>query len=338
MQALQSRALLSRDTQAMDQLQDFRRQRRAAQEPVADLNAFAQELHRLFVAAEREALGQELSRCDLDVPTIEGAGERYHRVLRCATTSNRAVGPVRVERSLYRRPQGEPALGPRALRAGLIEGYWTPGAAQQAPGVVARLTPQEGAALFDLLGTMTPSQSTLDRLPKARSGHWEAPRPHCEATLRHQEAIPTAAVALAVSLDGVMAPMQDGERHAKRQRARAHGQVPSGPAGYQEVGCAPVSYDDRHGVRLGPRRRARMPEATKATRKRQLTAAVMGALSQRPELRVVKVAAGALDNWSYLSDVLPVGQEVLDFSQAAEPLGAALGAAYGEGTFKYQER
>jgi len=72
MQALQSRDLLSSDTHVMDQLQDFLRQRRDAHEPVADLDAFEQELHRLFVAAEREALGQELSRFDLDVPTIGG--------------------------------------------------------------------------------------------------------------------------------------------------------------------------------------------------------------------------------------------------------------------------
>ena len=338
MQALQSRDLLSSDTHAMDQLQDFLRQRRDAHEPVADLNAFEQELHRLFVAAEREALGQELSRFDLDVPTIEVAGERYHRVLRCATTYNSAVGPVRVERSLYRYPHGDHALCPLELRAGIIEGSWTPLAAKQATWVVAHLTPKEGEELFDLLGNMTPSKSTLDRLPKALSVHWEAQRPHFEATLRQQEGLPTEAVAMAVSLDGVMAPMKDGERHAKRQRARAQGQLPSGPAGYQEVGCATVSYYDRNGVRLCTRRMARMPEANKATLKRQLTAEVMGALIQRPDLRVVKVADGASDNWSYLSEVLPVGQEVLDFYHAAEHLGAALGAAYGEGTAKYQER
>ena len=85
----------------MDQLQDFLRQRREAYEPVENLDAFEQELHRLFVAAEREALSQELSHFDLDVPSIEVEGERYDRVLRCETTYNSAVGPVRVERSLY---------------------------------------------------------------------------------------------------------------------------------------------------------------------------------------------------------------------------------------------
>ena len=86
MQALQNRDLLSSDTHAMDQLQDFLRQRRAAHEPVEELEAFEQELHRLFVAAEREALGHELARFDLNVPAIEVEGERYHRVLRCETT------------------------------------------------------------------------------------------------------------------------------------------------------------------------------------------------------------------------------------------------------------
>src|SRR6266705_7190979 len=91
MQALQNCDLLSSDTHAMDQLQDFLRQRRTAHEPVEDLNAFEQELHRLFVTAEREALSQELSRFDLDVPAVEIDGARYHRVLRCETTYTSAA-------------------------------------------------------------------------------------------------------------------------------------------------------------------------------------------------------------------------------------------------------
>jgi hypothetical protein len=338
MQALQSHDLLASDTHAMDQLQDFLRQRREAHEPVEDLSTFDQELHRLCVAAEREALSHELSRFDLDVPVIEVDGERYHRVLRCATTYTSAAGPVRVARSLSRPPQGGHAVCPLELRAGMIEGSWTPLAAKQAPWVVAHLTPQEGAELFDLLGNMTPSKSTLDRLPKALHGQWEAQRPQFEATLRLQEAIPPEAVTMAVSLDGVMAPRKDGQRHTKRAQARVQGKAPSGPAGSQEVGCATVSSYDRHGERLCTRRLARMPETNKATLKRQLTAEVMGALCQRPDLRVIKVADGAPDNWGYLGEPLPVGVEVLDFYHAAEQLGAALAAAYGEGRRTSQER
>jgi hypothetical protein len=339
MPALQSRALLSSETHAMDQLQDFLRQRREALTPVQDLATFEQELHWRFVAAEREALSQELARFDLDVPTIEVEGQRYHRVLRCETTYNSAAGPVRVERSLYRQKHGsDHAVCPLELRAGIIEGYWTPLAAKQATWVVAHLTPKEGEDLFALLGNMTPAKSTLDRLPKQLSAHWEAQRMRFEATLRHQEDIPPEAVSMAVSLDGVMAPMKDGQRHTKRAQAVAAGKSPSGPAGYQEVGCATVSYYAHAGHRLGTRRMARMPEANKRTLKRQLTAEVMEALVKRPDLRVVKLADGTPDNWSYLGATLPVGEEVLDFYHAVEHLGAALGAAYGEGTAKYQER
>src|SRR5215471_10988780 len=216
MQALQNCARLSSETHAMDQLQDFLRQRRTAHEPVEDLDAFEQQLHRLFVAAEREALSRELSHFDLDVPTVEIDGERSHGVLRCATTYTSAVGPVRVTRSLYRPPQGGHTICPLELRAGIIEGSWTPLAAKQATWVVAHLTPQEGEALFDLLGNMTPSKSTLDRLPKALHGHWEAQRPRLEATLRRQEAIPSE-VAFAgrdVQTVGDVA----SERHCLQQR------------------------------------------------------------------------------------------------------------------------
>jgi hypothetical protein len=337
MQALQNQSFLSSDSSAMDQLHDFLR-RRPATEPLEDFDQIEQELHRLFVAAEREALGRELSRFDLDVPQVEINGERYDQVLRCETTYNSAAGPVRVERSLYRHPSGGRAVCPLERNAGLIEGYWTPLAAKQARWAVAHLSPQESEDLFDMLGNMTPSKSTLDRLPKALSAHWEAHRVPFEAALREAESVPAEAVSIGVSLDGVMVPMKDGDRQGKRDQAKATGHSPSGPAGYQEVGCGTISYYDRDGERLLTRRMARMPETHKATLKDQLTAEVMGALIQRPDLRVVKLADGAADNWSYLSDILPFGEECLDFYHASEYLSKALAAAYGETTPRYRER
>lgn len=337
MQALQNQSFLSSDSSAMDQLHDFLR-RRPATEPLEDFDQIEQELHRLFVAAEREALGRELSRFDLDVPQVEINGERYDQVLRCETTYNSAAGPVRVERRLYRHPSGGRAVCPLERNAGLIEGYWTPLAAKQASWAVAHLSPQESEDLFDMLGNMTPSKSTLDRLPKALSAHWEAHRVPFEAALREAGSVPAEAVSIGVSLDGVMVPMKDGDRQGKRDQAKATGHSPSGPAGYQEVGCGTISYYDRDGERLLTRRMARMPETHKATLKDQLTAEVMGALIQRPDLRVVKLADGAADNWSYLSDILPFGEECLDFYHASEYLSKALAAAYGETTPRYRER
>ena len=63
-----------------------------------------------------------------------------------------------------------------------------------------------------------------------------------EATLRQDESVPPEAVSIGVSLDGVMAPMKDGDRQGKREQAQAKGKSPSGAAGYQEVGCGTISY------------------------------------------------------------------------------------------------
>jgi hypothetical protein len=210
----------------MDQLQDFLRRRRQAPELVEDLDPVEQEWHRLFVAAEREALGRELSRFDQNVPQIKIDGERYDQVLRCEMTYNSAAGPVRVERRLYRHPHGRRAICPLELRAGMIEGYWTLLAAKQASWAVAHLTPQESEELFDLLGHMAPSKSTLDRLVKALSSHWEEHRVPFEAPLRADDSIPPGAVSMGVSLDRVRVPMKDGDCQGKREPARAQGNPP----------------------------------------------------------------------------------------------------------------
>ena len=55
MQALQSRSFLSSDSTAMDELQDFLRRRRQSAGPADDFKQIEQELHQLFVLAEREA-------------------------------------------------------------------------------------------------------------------------------------------------------------------------------------------------------------------------------------------------------------------------------------------
>ena len=79
------------------------------------------------------------------------------------------------------------------------------------------------------------------------------------------------------------------------------------------MGGATLSFYATQGVRLGPRRLARLPEPYKGTLKKSLTAEVFSALVERPDLWVVKLADGAPDNWSSLDDTLPVGEALVDF-------------------------
>jgi hypothetical protein len=330
MPVLAQEQTLSSGDSALERLERFIATQRTKRQPSADFEQFERELHRYVVAAECEVLSEELARWDVDMPRLAIDGESYRQVLRSETVYLSAAGPVRVERSLYGRGRaGEVALCPVELRAGIVEGYWTPRAARQAIATVAQMPPGEAAKHFAELENMQPSRSSLDRLPKALDARWEAHREDFEAALRAQGSVPAQAVTVAVSLDGVMVPMRDGERHAKRAQSVAAGKATRGPAGYREVGCATLSFHDRDGERLSTLRLARMPQAKKATLKAMVTAELEAVRAQHPALAVVKLADGAKDNWTYLSQLLPGGTELVDFYHAAEHLKVAFDQVYG---------
>ncbi|MDE0003097.1 MAG: hypothetical protein OXQ29_10420 [Rhodospirillaceae bacterium] len=301
--------------------------------PEQDFESFERAVHERFVAAERAVLAGELQRLDVDVPEVTIGGRCLRRVLRSTETYLSGVGPITVQRTLY-RTGSEPAVVALELRAGIVAGHWTPLAARQASLLVAHMTPQESVDTLRELGNMSPSRSSLDRLPKHLSSRWEQEREGFEEALRAAtQEVPAGAATLAVSLDGVMAPMKDGDRQAKRAAAQEAGRATKGPAGFREVGCGTVSCYDGDGERLGTLRMGRMPEANKATLKQMLSAEVEAVLAQRPDLEVIKLADGARDNWSYLDELAPQAASsvtLVDFFHAAEQLRAAVDAAYGE--------
>ena len=298
---------------------------------VNDLEKFERELHSLFATAEAEVVGHEVNRFDVDRPFVTVNGVVHHQVLRCEDTYFCASGPVQVMRSLYStRKDSERAICPMELQAGLVEGRWTPHAAKQATWVVSHLTPGDGEELFQMFGGLKPSKSSLDRLPKQLGQRWERERIEFEDVLRAQERVPAEAVSMAVSLDGVMVPMKNGQRQTKRAKAAKEGKYTRGPAGNKEVGCGTLSFYDEEGERLATIRMARMPEVKKATLKVTLSKEVNSCLAERPDLKVVKVADGAKDNWTFLSGELPDGEEVIDFYHAAGHLDTALAVAYGD--------
>jgi hypothetical protein len=197
---------------------------------------------------------------------------------------------------------------------------------------VTHLTPGESESLFQELGGMSPSRSTLDRLPKGLSQKREARRKKWENELRTQEEAVVGAAILAVSLDGVMAPMKEkkGPREARREPSQLENKPARGPTGYRELGCGCVSHYDEKGERLRTVRHARMPESKKQTLKRPLVADVENTFRQQPNLRWVKVADGALDNGDFPAKDWPPGVEVVDFYHAAEHLKRAFEHASGQ--------
>ncbi len=323
---------------ALQRLRHFileRRQHRANDAP--DFEQFERELHRLVMLLECELIGEELARYDVTADEIEVEGVVYRPALAATETYLSAAGPVTVMRHLY-RPAGRSSksICPLELRAGIIAGYVTPRAARQAAFVMAHLTPGESEALFDEVGGMQPSRSSLDRLPKVLSNAWESQRPEWEAAVRAQESVPAAAKVMALSVDGVMAPLKGPGRSAKRDLPGKHA---SGPAGNKEVGCGTVVLYDAEGNRLNTVRYGRMPETKKATLQQQLEAEVASLVTLCPDLIRVHLSDGAKDNWRLMADVesnwpgaLQTWIEIVDFYHACDHLKNACDAAWGEST------
>lgn len=312
----------------------------ASREGPTDFADFERKLHERLMEVEREVVGEVMAKADVDAEAVVIGGRVHRKVLRGPETYLTAAGPVRVERTLYkdRTLPAQRAVSVMELRLGVVGGMWTPLAAEQGSWVVAQLTPGKAEELFERLGNMQPSKSSLDRLPKLISERWEAGRETFESVLREGEGIPEGTKSVAVSLDGVLAPMEGTKGPEKRRETASRGRLTRGPAGYREVGCGTLSFCDGEGKLLKAVRLARAPEEHKATLKGMLQAELSAALAKRPDLRVVKIADGAKDNWTFLSQQLPPGPDVLDFYHAAEHLNAALAAAYGDGTVEQRAR
>jgi len=303
---------------------------------------FERDLHARLMEVERDVIATEMSKFDVDADAVVIDGKVHRRVLKCAQSYMTSAGEVVVERNLYKDRADEDGrcVSPMELQLGIIGDFWTPRAAQQALWVVTQMTPKKSEELFERVGNMDPSKSSIDRLPKLLSERWEGDRAALEAALRDGLEIPEGTVSIAVSLDGVLAPIDGGNSPTQvRADAAAEGRTSKGPAGYREAGCATVAFCDAKGDLLGAIRMARAPETKKATLKQMLVNEVSAVLAKQPNLKLVKVADGAADNWDFLSSpLLPAGEEALDFFHASEHLHAAIAAAYGDGTRETRHR
>jgi hypothetical protein len=309
----------------------------------SDFNQFERELGERLREVGREILEIELAKADVDCEAVVIDGTEHRRVLRGTETYMTTMGKVTVERTLYKDHTDPGAKSVAALEAriGTIRGFWTPEAGKQAAWVVSQMTPALAEELFERVGNMDPSTSSLGRLPTELHGAWEDDRKGFEAELRAVTVIPEGTASLAVSLDGVLIPMRDGGAVETRERAAEDGFNSKGPAGYREASCATISFCDSDGDLISAIRIARMPEYKKRTLKASLLLELQSIWEQQPDLPVVKLADAAKENWDFLGREVPVGDDLIDFFHSTEHLHVALAAAYGDGTretrFRFEE-
>ncbi len=298
----------------------------AASQPV-----FERELREHLLALERRVHVADFERLDVDVQGVVIEGTRLIR--REGKTPGEYMtlaGTIRVERATYRERGGHGGrtVAPLELRLGLVDGQWTLAAAEAACAFMASVPSKEAAQLLKAAGSMAPSSSNLDRLPKRVSEVWESKRETLEALVRDAERLdlpdPAQVRLIAFGLDGILLPMKSASR------TPGEGKQDTGPKGYREVGCASVALYDAQGERLHTVRFGRMPEHHKVTLHAQLLAEVEAMRARYPGARLQAIADGASENWRILGDIAArLGCEIaetLDYFHAVEHLTEGLRA------------
>jgi hypothetical protein len=278
---------------------------------------------RLVYTLGQAALSDVLTHYDTKTDVISVGDQTYRRKHKAIKTYQTGLGPVEINRHIYvnRKKDGDGrAICSLELQAGIIEGYWTPMAAKNSMWGLAHLTAHEVEDMLLQFGKMNPSRSSLDRLPKALNQHWEPQTIAYHDALIDSESIPKNARSVAVSLDGVMVGMKP-QKSATEKPA-------SMKTEWKEASCGTVSFFGAEGARLSTIQYGRMPEHKKATLKTILRKHTEAILQQRPELKVVHLADGAQDNWTFFDEDMPLGFQLTDFYHASEHLKAALDAAY----------
>jgi len=310
----------SRSTEVIDDLlKDVKLINKQAKE-----SSFAElelKLHQTFAQVERECMAQLLEQYDWDYPGFKSQGKNYRKASRNNKRVMTLAGEVEVERSLYRTERNGITTCPLEQNAGLIESFWTPQAAKQAIHLVSLLTPCEAEHVFKEFGLMTPSKSSLDRLPKKLSDHWEANQSSLDKIIRDDFEIPDAATMCTISLDGVLIPTR-------------YTRVLPSDSRWAEAACGTVSFYDKEDDMLITRYLARMPEQKKKTLKQQLAEHIKNIVESRPDLKIIKVADGARDNWTFLDEQIEEGESVPDFYHAAQHLFSAIESIHGKQTLE----
>jgi hypothetical protein len=307
-----------------------------ADDPTEDVAEFERRCMTSLMAVGRMMMKGRLEAVSPSSDFIE-AGVHWRKAVDSRLHVMTSFGSVPVDRALFRANRNGPTRCLVAERAPLMAGFWTEQAAKVGALAVSEMPMERAEQFFAVAGLMPASRSSLLRLVGWLSDLWEGKRTDHEQAMRESTAIPESAVLVTVSLDGVMVLMTDSDKEARKAAACARGQADKGPSGWREASVGVVSFYDADGDRLQTRRYGRMPEADKATTKSWLRTELEFVRKQRPDLRVVAIADGAANNWSFLEG-LGADFEVVDFFHAAEHLHRHVSKANGASSVATQKK
>ena len=306
---------------------------------VGVLSRFRVSSNRDFAAGERElgermaelecgAVGQMLGALDEEAPRVEAHGKSWRRLNMDTEQTYFALrGPVRLKRSLYReeRVRNGVTMVPVELRAGIVDGRYTPAAARGLAHLNQAMPSREADEVACSLGVLPFSRSTQFRGAVAVGDQWATLESESSAEILEQLTLPDDAFSVALSVDRASMPMAE-ERPPTAADAKRGIKKPITVA-WRMAYTACWTLCDRQGKAIACTRYAHVPDGGALAVETVLRRDLEVLLRRRPGLKVVTLADGAPEMQQILDRVVAghtVAARLVDFWHLAEHVAEAL--------------
>lgn len=313
----------------LEKVETFRASARGHSDPV-DFQAGERELLEQVAKLESACVGVMLASLDPDCPFVEVGGRLYRRLNQLAENCYYPMrGEVVVRRHYYRRVdiRNGPTVIPMDLRAGIVDGRYTPAAAEAFARLAQTVPSREAVGVCAAMGVLPYSRSSHFRVGESVGDRWEDLRHDAETELIEQFDIPENATALSVSVDRVSMPMAE-PRVATAEDIENGVQNPITVAWRMAFAAVWTLYD-AEGTPLAAVRYAHVPSRGFDEIERSLRHDLQVLVRRRPGLRVVTLADGAPEMQQLLDRVVrgyDVQARIVDFWHCLEHLGKAIAA------------
>jgi hypothetical protein len=293
-----------------------------------DFAAGEKGLLKLMGGLESASLGSMLQSLDPTTPYIEVGGVQYKRLeQRAENTYYTMRDEVVVNRHLYRSVdvRNGPTVVPLDLRAGIVDGRYTPAAAVGFARLAQAMPSREAEATCESLGVLPFSRSSHFRVGDEVGSRWEDVRHGIEADLATDMDLPAAAAAISVAVDRVSMPMAE-PREPTIEDIEAGIKKPIA-VNFRMAFSAVWTLYDKEGTPLLAVRYAHVPTDGAADIVRSLSRDLNAVLARRPDLNLVTLADGAPEMQSMLDAVVAghaVTARFVDFWHCIEHLAKAI--------------
>lgn len=280
-------------------------------------------------AIERAAHAIALSGLDVAAKHVVVNGVAYDFCLREATTYFTGSGPVVRERNLFRKTgdRGGPVVDLVALRAGMVEDTWLPGAAASMAYLLQQSPSREAQATARKLGRLPYSASSFEEVGHAVARRYTFAEKDIDDQLVRTMELPEEVASISVALDRVSVPIAEPR---PRPVGRPRKDAPKKPIKvvYHMAYCGTVTLHDPDGKSLHTIRYGCMPNNDPEALVNGMAGDALVLRQRRPDLPVVLLSDGATEMHRLLDDAFRdeefgVVARLIDFWHLIEKLADA---------------